>query len=132
MYIEHVGVNTDDLTNFVLARIRRYRGRDRFNRARPNRISQTELAKMIGVSRTTIANIENNRQQLTIPMLYQICSALDVPVADVLPKVSEVAIVDAPTVRVAGEEQALRPAEAAVAKRIEELRRRKMRERGQP
>lgn len=117
-------INEEAVKDRVLARMRRFRAQDRFGAARPQKFSQAELARLLGVSRTTVANIENKRQQLTVPMLYRISEVLDVPVADFLPDLHDVSFQETPAIRVAGEKQPLKPEEFAIAKRIEELRRR--------
>ena len=42
-------------------------------------ISQTELAKQIGVTQTHLSNIENGRAGLTIPNLIKLHDALNTP-----------------------------------------------------
>lgn len=54
------------------------------------RVTQGQLAKSIGVSRTTITNIETCAQYPTVAQLFAICAALNVPLASLLPSVSEV------------------------------------------
>ena len=44
-------------------------------------ISQTELAKQIGVTQTHLSNIENGRAGLTIPNLIKLHEALDTPIS---------------------------------------------------
>ncbi len=48
--------------------------------------TQTDLAKEVGILRTSIANIEAGRQRLPIYMLYRIATALGVSVDDLLPR----------------------------------------------
>ena len=45
-------------------------------------ISQTELAKIIGVSRQTINMIENNDYNPTVALCLKICKALDCTLND--------------------------------------------------
>lgn len=54
------------------------------------RLTQTQLASTIGVSRTTITNIETCVQQPTVLQLYALSSALGVPITTLLPDVSAV------------------------------------------
>lgn len=49
-------------------------------------ISQQDLAKEIGLTRTSIVNIEQGRQKIMIHSLYAVAKVLDVPVATLLPK----------------------------------------------
>lgn len=53
-------------------------------------VSQPELAKLTGMSRTNIANLETGNHNLSIKNLYKICVALDVEVIDILPSISVV------------------------------------------
>lgn len=44
-------------------------------------ISQTELAKLIGVTQTHLSNIENGRAGLTIPNLIKLHEVLEAPIS---------------------------------------------------
>lgn len=48
-------------------------------------LTQDALAKRIGLERTSITNIEAGKQKLPIHVLYSLCAALGVDVAEVLP-----------------------------------------------
>jgi len=48
--------------------------------------SQIELAEEVGLTRTSIVNIETGRQRLPIHVLYTVAEALGVSVACLLPK----------------------------------------------
>lgn len=110
---------------YVLGRIRYFRERDRNGVLRGKRFTQARLGHAIGVSRTTVANLENARQQLTVSMLLRIAEVLDVPPVMLLPELDEVKLSDLPTVSVGGERLYLPQEERSIANRIEELRRRK-------
>lgn len=58
-------------------------GRIRARRERT--MTQAALAKAVGLSRTSITNIECGRQRLLVDQLADIASALGVPVADLIP-----------------------------------------------
>ena len=45
------------------------------------KVSQTELAKELGVTQTHLSNIENGRAGLTIPNLIKLHEALDTPIS---------------------------------------------------
>jgi len=47
---------------------------------------QHDLAQEIGMTRTSLTNIEAGRQRLPIHVLYAIATALGIPVSDLLPK----------------------------------------------
>lgn len=53
-------------------------------------LTQAELAKAVGLERTSITNLEKGTQKVPLHVLYAVCCALDVDVADVLPSLSEV------------------------------------------
>lgn len=52
-------------------------------------MSQEQLAKEVGVTRTSITNIERGFQKLPIHLLYKICEALHTELEMVLPTVNE-------------------------------------------
>lgn len=54
------------------------------------RLTQGELAAMVGLERTSITNIERGNQKVPLHVLYRICEALRAPVSDVMPRVAEV------------------------------------------
>lgn len=56
------------------------------------RLTQLELAEMVGLERTSITNIERGNQKVPLHVLFKICEALKAPVLDVLPNVAEVQI----------------------------------------
>lgn len=61
------------------------------------RLTQAELAEMVGLERTSITNIERGNQKVPLHVLYRICEVLRAPVSDVMPGIAEVqAEVDAP------------------------------------
>lgn len=47
------------------------------------RLTQAELGESLGLSRTSVTNIERGRQRLLIDQFQRVCKALDVP-ADIL------------------------------------------------
>lgn len=53
---------------------------------RKQKLTQTELGNKIGLSRSSIANIESGIQKVTIQTLYQMSFVLKVSIYDVLPK----------------------------------------------
>ncbi|MBE5817268.1 MAG: helix-turn-helix transcriptional regulator [Clostridiales bacterium] len=56
---------------------------EKMKQARLNKgLSQTELAKIIGVSRQTINMIENNDYNPTVGLCLKICKALDCTLND--------------------------------------------------
>jgi transcriptional regulator with XRE-family HTH domain len=53
-------------------------------------LTQDELAQLTEVARTSINNIEKQRQKPPLYLLYRIAEALDVEVADLLPGLTDV------------------------------------------
>lgn len=67
-------------------------------------LSQSQLAALTGMSRTSITNIECGRQPIQLHQVYSFASILRIEVEKLLPK--ESALVDPATgVRTSGEEQ---------------------------
>jgi transcriptional regulator with XRE-family HTH domain len=59
---------------------------DRLRAARIVRgVSQSEIAADVGLSRTSVANIERGRQRLTLHLLIEFARALQVEPCDLLP-----------------------------------------------
>jgi len=54
------------------------------------RMTQAELAQDVGLERTSITNIERGNQKVPLHALYRICHALQVPIGEVLPPLSEI------------------------------------------
>jgi len=53
------------------------------------RITQADLAQDVGLERTSITNIERGNQKVSLHVLYRICNALQVPISEVLPPLSD-------------------------------------------
>ena len=53
------------------------------------RVTQSELAKAIGVSRASVANFEAGRQRVSLEKLYAIAEALQCEPAELLPSLDE-------------------------------------------
>ena len=54
-------------------------------------MNQARLGKILGLTRTSITNIESGRQKLTVDTLFKLCEAFSVEVSELVPKVSDVA-----------------------------------------
>lgn len=48
-------------------------------------LKQDQLAERVGLTRTSISNIENGRQRIQVHTLFMIAEALNVPVETLLP-----------------------------------------------
>lgn len=67
----------------------------RVRRARAGRgMSQSVLAKQIGFTRSSVANLEAGRQRVALHLLVQIARALDCEPAALIPEVTAVSTVD--------------------------------------
>ena len=53
------------------------------------KMSQSDLAKAVGVSVTTIKNIENNRHEPKANLLKKICDTLEFDINEMWPKEDE-------------------------------------------
>ena len=73
IYTEGVFTVTEDYNKLIGTRVKMLRI--------TKGVSQTELAKQIGVTQTHLSNIENGRAGLTIPNLIKLHEALDTPIS---------------------------------------------------
>lgn len=55
------------------------------------RMTQSALAAMVGLERTSITNIEKGAQKVSLHVLYGLCEALHANLIDILPAPSDVA-----------------------------------------
>ncbi len=53
------------------------------------RISQEELSRSVGLTRTSIVNIEHGRQKIMLHTLYAVADALGITVAQLLPSADQ-------------------------------------------
>lgn len=75
--------------------------------AQTPRMSQEDLAQVLGLKRTSITNIEQGQQRLTLEAIYRLCDRFGLAVSDVLPAVSDVKSAEARPVVVGGQAQQL-------------------------
>jgi len=66
-----------------IRKLRELRGSSR------GRMTQAELAELVGLERTSITNIERGNQKVPLHVLFRICDALDARVSDALPTLTE-------------------------------------------
>ncbi len=52
-------------------------------------LTQSDLAERIGVTRTSISNLESGRQRVPIDTLFAICEVLRIEPRDILPTIEE-------------------------------------------
>ncbi len=56
------------------------------------RLTQGELAELVGLERTSITNIESGNQKVPLHVLFRICEQLNVSVTDLLPSMKDVTV----------------------------------------
>jgi len=54
------------------------------------RMTQAELAQLVGLERTSITNIEKGVQKVPLHILYRVCEVFNVDIIAVLPKLGDV------------------------------------------
>jgi len=57
------------------------------------KLSQKDFARAVGLSRTSVTNIECGRQPVSLPSLYAMADVLQVDVADLLPTIKPLRVV---------------------------------------
>lgn len=55
-----------------------------------NKLTQAELASLVGVERTSITNIEKGQQRVPLHLLYKLCKVLEIEIRDMLPDVDKI------------------------------------------
>jgi len=81
-YVNDMNVDEQELYRIVGRRLR--------ERREELGLSQNKIADNVGLLRTSITNIESGRQKPPLHVLYSICLALKIEVAEVLPKTGDV------------------------------------------
>jgi transcriptional regulator with XRE-family HTH domain len=77
------------LNALLVNRIRGLRREHPDGRKRAKVLTQTELAQRAGLPRTTVTNIEGEKQLVSVELLYKLCHGLGVDLLDILPSVRE-------------------------------------------
>lgn len=54
------------------------------------RLSQAELGVVLGVKRSTVANIESGAQRASLHNVYEICAHYNLELSDLLPSVADI------------------------------------------
>lgn len=90
------------------------------NKIREHRIAldlpQQKIAEELGISRTSITNIEAGTQRPPVHLLYSLCEVLGLEIREVLPPLSDVQINDDELVEVYGDVAKLPPKAASLAR----------------
>lgn len=76
-------------------------------------LTQGQLADQIRVLRTSVTNIEAGRQKAPLHVLYALCAELEIELADILPRSSDIAAAQPARVVVPGHDEAMPPQAAA-------------------
>jgi DNA-binding XRE family transcriptional regulator len=77
-------LDSERLYTSISERIRRVR------ETQAPRMSQGDLAAILGLKRTSVTNIECGNQKPSLETLYRLCEYFGLEIAEVLPKVTEV------------------------------------------
>ncbi len=83
-------------------------------------VTQGQLAKEVGVLRTSITNIEAGRQKVPLHLLYKICTALEVEVVEILPTNAEIAQPSTVPVELDGDVRHVPPKTAEALRQLQE------------
>jgi transcriptional regulator with XRE-family HTH domain len=89
-----------------------------FRESQSPRMSQEELAKILGLTRTSITNIEAGQQKITLDSLYLLCERFRVEISDVVPTVASISSGDPRSVVVAGKSHDVGAKTASVVDRL--------------
>lgn len=105
-------ISDDKLYEQLGARLRAIRENN------PKKYTQAELARLVGVERTSITNIENGNQKVPLHLLYRLCAVLDVVLSEVLPPIEVVKNNSIENVEIGGTNYDLPPKAADVIHRL--------------
>jgi DNA-binding XRE family transcriptional regulator len=72
-------------------------------RTQSPQMNQERLGKLLGLTRTSITNIESGKQKLTVDTLFKLCEMFSVEVSELVPKLSDVVVASAKQVVVGGQ-----------------------------
>ena len=87
--------------------------------AQTPRMRQEDLARVLSLQRTSIANIEKGQQRLTLEAIYRLCERFGLEVSDIVPPLSQVTRAEAHPIVIGGQAQQLGVKTARV---LEQLR----------
>lgn len=54
------------------------------------RLSQAELGEVLGLKRSTVANLESGTQRASLHNIYEICAHYNLELSDLLPSVADI------------------------------------------
>lgn len=62
----------------------------RYRRMQSPLMNQESLAKRVGLTRTSVTNIERGRQKVTLDTVYRLCEVFGISIAELMPALNEV------------------------------------------
>jgi DNA-binding XRE family transcriptional regulator len=92
-------VNSDRLYELVGDRVRQIR------ESQSPRMSQADLARILGLQRTSITNIESGKQKPTLDTLLRLCEHFALEIDAIVPKLRDVSLVHPRSVVIGGKSQ---------------------------
>jgi DNA-binding XRE family transcriptional regulator len=92
-------LDSDKLYDLIGDRIRQIR------ESQTPRMSQSDLAKVLGLQRTSVTNMELGKQKPTLDTLLRLCQHFALEIEAIVPKLREVSLVQARSVTVGGKSQ---------------------------
>lgn len=75
----------------------------RLRRMQTPEMNQEKLGQILGLTRTSITNIERGKQKLTVDALYKLCETFSIEVSELMPTLPEVVVAPAKQVVVGGQ-----------------------------
>ena len=105
-------INDQKLFALVGQRVREIR------EAQTPRMSQGELAGILGLKRTSITNIERGNQKVSLDTLYRVCERFGLAVQEIVPPVSAVVQTEQRSIVVGGESHDVGLKTAALVARL--------------
>lgn len=90
----------------------------RLRRMQSPALSQERLAKVLGLTRTSVTNIERGKQKLSLDAVYKLCEAFGIDIADLMPSISEITRNAEQSVVVAGQAYEVPAKTASTIKRL--------------
>src|ERR1700677_356346 len=92
-------LDSEKLYDLVGGRIRQIR------EAQTPRMSESDLARILGLQRTSVTNIELGKQKPTLDTLLRLCEHFALEIDAIVPKLREVSVTQARSVMVGGKSQ---------------------------
>jgi DNA-binding XRE family transcriptional regulator len=89
----------------------------RLRRMQSPLMSQQRLAEILGLTRTSVTNIESGKQKVTLDTIYKLCETFGIQVSDLMPTLSDVSRPADQSVVVGGQSYALSSKTADSVKR---------------